>query len=264
MYQNYRPTGMFSFPLVVKNLLIINAICFALHLLMISADKLDINTIFGLYNPGSEKFRPYQLITHIFMHADIEHIFLNMFSLCVFVSKLVTGLGAAALHLGVNYYELMHVKQVIATFMANPDYDGFYGLIKEFSEQFNDANVSSFMAEWSKDKTNPIYIEEAQKIASELKTEIVSSGYVVGASGAVYGLVLGFAMLFPNTEMILMFFPVPIKAKYIAIGMGALELYSGFQKNPGDNVAHFAHLGGMLFGYLLILYWNKTNRRSLY
>jgi membrane associated rhomboid family serine protease len=86
----------------------------------------------------------------------------------------------------------------------------------------------------------------------------------VGASGAVFGLLLAFGMLFPNTELMMLFIPVPIKAKYFVIGYGAIELYQGFANNPSDNVAHFAHLGGMLFGFILIKIWNKTNRNSFY
>jgi membrane associated rhomboid family serine protease len=87
---------------------------------------------------------------------------------------------------------------------------------------------------------------------------------VVGASGAVFGLLLGFGMLFPNTTLMMLFIPFPIKAKYFVIGYGALELYQGIAANPADNVAHFAHLGGMLFGFIMIKIWNKHNRQHFY
>ena len=93
----------------------------------------------------------------------------------------------------------------------------------------------------------------------ELKVNIP----MIGASGAIFGILLAFGMLFPNTELYLMFIPIPIKAKYFVLGYGLLEFYLGLQNNAGDNVAHFAHLGGMLFGFILIKYWNK-NRKKFY
>jgi membrane associated rhomboid family serine protease len=95
---------------------------------------------------------------------------------------------------------------------------------------------------------------------SELSEYIKDSPNVVGASGSLFGILLAFGMMFPNMRLMLLFPPIPIKAKYLVIGYGVMELYSAFQNNPNDNVAHFAHLGGMLFGFLIIKFWEKTGQ----
>lgn len=211
------------------------------------------------------------------MHGDFWHLFFNMFSLWMFGSKLesywgpkrffiyyfVTAFGAAALYLGINAIEINKIKSAIEVFAQNPDYDSFYLLIQKDNLYANASQIADFLAAWNLDKTNPLYVNDAKQIA-QMMLESKMSVPVVGASGAVFGLLLGFGLLFPNTELLIMFIPVPVKAKYVVIGLGLWELYSGLRNNPADNIAHFAHLGGMLFGYILIKYWNQTNRRSMY
>lgn len=187
----------------------------------------------GLHYPSSEYFRPFQVFTHMFMHGGIAHIFFNMFNLYMFGSILervwgqrrflefyfLTGLGAMALHLGV---EALQVYNISGSFAPSP-------II---------VNAST----------------ELQRIM------VIPT---VGASGAIFGLLTAFGLLFPNTELMLMFIPVPIKAKYLVGGFIVLELWMGFTNNPGDNVAHFAHLGGALIGFIIVKIWNK-NRNFLY
>jgi membrane associated rhomboid family serine protease len=193
-----------------------------------------------MYYFQSPMFRPWQIVTHIFMHGSFMHIFFNMWALWIFgktletvwggkrflVYYLVTGLGAAFLHQLVMYIEL---APQIASFKAS------YNVDVLTMERLNAAFSSGQFTGLIRNLVTP----------------------TVGASGAVFGILLAFGMLFPNTPLFIIPFPFPIKAKYLVIGYGALELYLGITQ-PGSNIAHFAHLGGMLFGYILIKYWNKT------
>lgn len=238
---NFRP-GFSSIPPVVKNLIIINAIMlFATY--MLSMRGIDLTKILGLHYFESPDFRPYQLVTHMFMHGGLMHLAFNMFALWMFgrvlesvwgprrffIYYFVTGLGAAALHTFVNFLEFQH-------FAGKMSPEDVQLVMNQGAEILNQGKNFSDVA--------------AGKLNLLLNTP------TVGASGAVFGILLGFGMLFPNTELMLLFPPIPIKAKYFVIGYGAIELFSGIA-NPGDNIAHFAHLGGMLFGFFMIKYWNK-------
>jgi len=241
----------------------------------------DMNDAFGLYYPGSANFKPFQLVTHLFMHGSMTHLLFNMFSLWMFGNTLenywgpkrfliyymVTGLGAAFLHLGVNWYEISHLQEQVSNYVSNPSYESFRIFISQNDRNLNIENIEKFSQIWFKEKQNPEYIANSKQIAEQIAEMLVSHKMnvpVVGASGAVFGLLLGFGMLFPNTELIMLFFPFPIKAKYFVFFYGAAELYQGISNNPSDNVAHFAHLGGMLFGFILIKIWNKSNRQHFY
>jgi len=242
---NFQPTRFNILPEVIKNLLIINGLFFVGSLVMQSTFGMDLNRILGLYVPGSEHFRPLQLITHMFMHGNIGHIFFNMFALWMFGNMLenvwggrrfliyymATGLGAALIHLGWNYFELVQVTQsVSAEQVQRVIQEGSSILMR--GQNYSDPALA---------KLNLIY---------NIPT--------VGASGAVFGILLAFGMLFPNTRIYL-YFAFPIKAKYFVIGYGLLELFNGIANDPSSNVAHFAHLGGMLFGFILIKYWQRKN-----
>lgn len=235
---------------VVKNLLIINA-----GVLLISGAigmfyGVEVSRIIGLYYFGSDEFRPFQIVTHMFMHGGFLHLLFNMYALWLFgqvlervwgpkrflVYYLVTGLGAAILHSLVNYF---HVQSVVSQ-LSQTQIDEVFA---------NGANALS---------QSKNYIDAAM---AELN--LIVNIPTVGASGAVFGVLLAFGMLFPNTELYLMFVPIPIKAKYFVIGYGALELINGVANVPGDNIAHFAHLGGMIFGFILIKLWSK-NRTNFF
>jgi len=231
-------------PEVTKNLLIINILAFIANMVT----PVDLNSILGLYYFASPEFHPYQLITHMFMHGSLMHIFFNMFALWMFGTPLeqvwgpkrflifyfVTALGAAFLYEFVNYLQ-----------------------------------VSSIMSGMSPESIRIVLAQGAETIRSGqnfidpgmAKLNLLMNIPVVGASGAIFGLLLGFGMLFPNTRLMLLFPPIPIKAKYFVIGYGLIELFSGVLNRPGDNVAHFAHVGGMLFGFILIKIWQKRRDR---
>ncbi len=230
-------------PDVVKNLLILNGLAFV-ALIVLDMQGVSLNRVAGLYYWQSPQFQPYQLVTHMFMHGGLMHIFFNMFALWMFGSPLeqvwgpkrfltyylATGLGAAALHLLVLHFQYVGVT-------AGMDPAAVREVLREGTQIISQGKnyIDPQMAELNRLLNVP----------------------TVGASGAVYGILLGFGMLFPNTRLMMLFFPVPIKAKYFVVGYALLELYMGFANNPGDNVAHFAHLGGMLFGFILIKLWQK-------
>jgi membrane associated rhomboid family serine protease len=275
---NYRLSNFSILPTVVKNLLIINGLCFLAYVVLAGRGLINLNETLGLYYPESKLFKPYQLISHVFMHGSFMHLFFNMFSLWMFGNVLenywgpkrffiyyfVTAFGAAALHIGVNAYEVMHMKDAIAAYISAPGYDAFLALQDKLDPSLMDNSYfQSFMREWQLQKDNVQYIQGSVELTDAMIQRKINIP-TVGASGAVFGLLLAFGMLFPNTELIMLFFPFPIKAKYFVMIYGALELYQGISNNPGDNVAHFAHLGGMLFGFILIKIWNKTNRHTFY
>jgi membrane associated rhomboid family serine protease len=230
-------------PPVVRNLIIINIVMFIL-LFFLNQFRFDLNRFFGLYFIQSPLFQPWQIVTHMFMHGGLMHIFFNMWALWIFgktlesvwggkrffIYYIVTGLGAAFFHQLVMYIDLA------------PQIAGFkeaYNVDVLTMERLNHAFASG-------SQFHPL-----------IRSLMIPT---VGASGAVFGILLAFGMLFPNTQLFIIPFPFPIKAKWLVIGYGALELYLGVTQ-PGSNIAHFAHLGGMVFGFILIKYWNKNSKR---
>lgn len=275
---NHRLSDFSILPAVVKNLLIINGLCFLAYVVLADRGIINLNETLGLYYPESNFFKPYQLISHVFMHGSFMHLFFNMFSLWMFGNVLenywgpkrffiyyfVTAFGSAALHIGVNAIEVMQIKQAIAAYVSSPGYDAFLALQEKIDPTLLDNDYfQSFMREWQMQKQNPQLVQGSIELTDAMIQRKINVP-TVGASGAVFGLLLAFGMLFPNTQLIMLFFPFPIKAKYFVMIYGALELYQGVANNPTDHVAHFAHLGGMLFGFILIKIWNKTNRQTFY
>lgn len=245
--QQYRPTGFKVLPTVVKNLLIINILFFLARIGFSQAFGMDLNDYLGIYYIGSSNFQPYQFITYMFMHGDFGHVFFNMFALWMFgyaleniwgpkkflIFYFVTGIGAA-------------ITQIIVTYIQ----------IKSVSAGLSPAELKEYMVAGAE------YLKEGQNfvIPALAKLNYLYNIPTVGASGAVFGILLAFGMMFPNTY-IYIYFAFPIKAKYFVIIYGALELIFGISNRPGDNVAHFAHLGGMVFGYFLIKYWKRKYNR---
>lgn len=258
---------------VVKNLIIINVLMLLATFVFQSQFNIDLFDSLALYYPESDSFKVHQVITHMFMHADITHLFFNMFSLWMFgralenawgskrflLYYLLTGLGAAVLHTFVNYLEIAPMHNAVKAFVESPS----PALLTEFAQKFvpesmEKAALLQYATNWS-----PSYDYIDNAVSEVYKVyDILISVPTVGASGAVYGVLLGFGMLFPNTVLMLLFPPIPIKAKYLVMIFAGIELFLGFSQ-PGSNIAHFAHLGGMLFGYLIIRYWN-SKRANFY
>lgn len=269
---DYRPQGFSVLPTVVKNLLIINGLFFAAATL-IPAGVFDFNKHLALYTPTSDLFRPYQLITHLFMHGNFMHLFSNMFALWMFGAMLenywgpkkfliyyiITGLGAAFLHSAINYYEISKLNDAVQAFINTPTPQGFEGFVLNTVPTEYRNSFTELMNLWSSNPNSIPFKENAIALANEL-VQVKQNIPTVGASGAVFGVLLAFGMIMPNA-MIYVFFFLPMKAKYFVILYGLFELYSGIQNNPGDNVAHFAHLGGMLFGFILIKFWQRKANR---
>ncbi len=279
MYQEYRPSRFQILPPVVKNLLIVNGIMYLATVVLQEKFGYDLSQYLGLHFPTSQYFYPHQFLTHLFMHGSFLHIFSNMLGLWMFGNMLenlwggkrfliyyiICGLGAAAIHTLFTWYEIEQVRHAIENYaaVANPvDFKLFLTRYKNLigSEQYD--HINNLYASWQQSPKDPALIKESVNIAYEVlknKTDVTT----VGASGAVFGILLAFGMLFPNT-IIYVYFAIPMKAKYFVMLYGLFELYSGFQNNPADNVAHFAHLGGMLFGFIMIKWWNKKNRAHFY
>lgn len=230
-------------PTVTKNLIIINVLCF---FGAIVAEKygINLNDVLGLHYFESEKFRLYQLFTYMFMHSGFEHIFFNMFAVWMFGRILETVWGPQRFLL---YYVLCGMGA---------------GMVQEVTQYFEFVPYMSDMAQLSTYAPEAIVpINGVSHTAGQWLAmyERVISVPTVGASGAVYAILMAFGMLFPNQEIFIFPLPMPIKAKWLIIGYFLIELGMGIMSN--DGVAHFAHLGGMIFGFLLILYWRKRGNR---
>lgn len=265
--REFRPLGNTLFPPVVKNLLIINGILFFATYAFGQSLGIDLVQHLALYYPTSENFRVWQLFTHLFMHGDIGHIFSNMFALWMFGSiienylgskrflnyYILCGIGASILYMGVRYAEIAPLQKGVDTYISNPTADNFNTFVGEYIPDRIQPNLNELLDFYSANPTS----EEAKNASVKLSKTYLDSQInspVLGASGAVFGILLAFGMLFPNTLIYIYFF-FPMKAKYLVILYGAFELYSGVANNPTDNVAHFAHLGGMLIGFILLKSW---------
>jgi len=238
--------GFLALPPVVKNIILINVLMLIAAWTAKGVFGVDLTAILGLYYPKSEQFMPLQILTHMFMHANFWHLFFNMFALYMFggilenvwgpkrffIYYMICGLGAAFVHESVIMFQYNKIMNAISP-------DQLQLVLNDGAAYLNEGKV--FTNETMKD------------------LQMLLNVPTVGASGAIFGVLLAFGVLFPNTQLMLLFPPIPIKAKYFVIGYGAIELYLAVTQ-PGSNIAHAAHLGGMLFGYILIRYWRKTTK----
>ena len=259
---------MFALTPVVRVLLILNVLVFFVT-------NENVIEQFGLHSFLSDQFNPIQLLTHMFLHGGFGHLFSNMIGLIVFGPMLerfwgqkrftffyfFCGIGAALLFSGISYYEMSAVYEAVRDYRANPTPEGFIRFVDTQAQSFYDQAVS-FIDQFEQQPTNPQLIESSLQIVNRLFFKQVNVP-MVGASGAIFGVIMGFGLLFPNTQLFLLFPPIPVKAKYLVIFYGAYELYSGVYRVQSDNVAHFAHIGGMLFAFILIKYWG-SQRKTFY
>lgn len=221
---------------VVLNLIIINALVFMAQNLVTA---FDINEWGVLHYFTSDLFKPHQLITHMFMHGGISHIFFNMFTLFMFGTTLEQFIGSRRFLI---FYLICGLGAAVLTQLTIP-----YS-----AEMFAKSDSgTALMAELGWDKS---------QVIAQYKYEYG----MLGASGAIMGVMAAFAYLFPNTEMFIMFIPIPVKAKYVIPVFVLIDLFGGINPRQGDNVGHFAHLGGAIVGFLIIYFWNKTNRKTFY
>jgi membrane associated rhomboid family serine protease len=257
---------MFSFlnniPQATKNFLLLNVLLFVLMQVFYSTSGLDLSNYLSAHYLGTPMFEPYQIITHMFMHSrvDFMHILFNMLLLVIFGSHLerlwgakrffifyfLAGIGAFALDNVAHGFQIFELKKTIES--SGIDVTALNNLVMNMS------------------KMNSSEIQEAYSIivqghsnyaaANEYINQSLTSG--VGASGAIFGLLAAFAILFPNTEMYIMFIPIPIKAKYLISFYVLYELYSSIVAN--DHINHLAHLGGAITGAIIVLIWRKKGK----
>lgn len=275
----FRPTGFQVLPPVVKNLLIINGLFFLATIALDNSFRIDLTRILGLHFVAADNFKPYQFVTYMFMHGGFTHILFNMFALWMFGNAienvwggkrfltyyLVTGIGAGVIYTIWIYFQLRPDLQLINTFLINRDIESLSALTSSHSFSLSQYSgkiwieFQDFQRNLRVLNSNPYNQEVLASIVNFItnyREFYLNQSVVVGASGAVFGILLAFGMMFPNS-VIYLYFAFPIKAKYFVILYGAFELFEGIMNRPGNNIAHFAHLGGMIFGYLLIRYWKR-------
>lgn len=237
-------------PTVTKNLLIINLLVF-LGTYVAQGYGIDLSDYLGLHFLLSDNFNVAQFITYQFMHHGFTHLFFNMFAVWMFgrileqvwgpkrflFYYLICGIGAGL------------IQQLV---MATGFYSAQQGLSPEAIQLVMSEGADILHKSMNYSDVSMAYLN------------VTLNSATVGASGAVYAILLAFGMMFPNQQMFVFPLPFPIKAKYFVIGYALIELYSGLANNPADNVAHFAHLGGMVFGFILIMYWRKKSRGNGY
>lgn len=281
-----RPRGFQVLPMVVKNLLIINVLFF-LAKYAFAGMNIDLDDYLGLHYWRSELFQPWQLVTHMFMHGNFSHILFNMFGLWMFGSTLenmwgpkrfaifymVCGLGAALCHIGVQAFEFEAIHKAFEAYQLNPTLDQFQLFVHKYMpfETPRLAELKGYWLqdpssrEWSNISKSELYAHLYGRNIQETREHIpgLFDTVTVGASGAIYGLLFAFGYLFPN-QLLYVYFLFPVKAKWAITALVVLGLIAGFQNRPGDNIAHFAHLGGMLFAFILLKIWNKRNRNYFY
>jgi len=262
-----------STPPTVRNLIIITVVCHLLNIAATEFFQFDVVKNFGLHNWNSAYFKPWQLVSYIFLHdtGGITHLFFNMLGLWMFGSVLerfwgaqkfiifyfVTGIGAGLINVFSTTVLLQPMFDSAVFYMNNPGYNLFEHFVSNYLPgSYENEGVNEFLKAWYADPLNPGYLQESVQIVNQV-TDIRLNTPTVGASGSIYGLLLAFGMLFPNSVIMLLIPPIPMKAKYFVLIFGGMELLLGLRNNLEDNVGHFAHLGGMLFGILLILLWKK-------
>ncbi len=261
---------MFSFlnniPQVTKNILLLNVLFFVLKFFFIS-QGIDLDRILGAYYVNSALFEPYQIITHFFMHADIMHILMNMYLFVMlgtflerlwgpkrfFIFYIASALGAFTLYNIIGVYQIFELKQSLNTFLDVNILDNLIN--SSYSSLDLEKNINVYLSNLP--NQNLIDINAISHYINYSNTPLI------GASGAVFGILAAFAILFPNTEFML-YFAIPVKAKFLVGAYFLWELYKSFNGTPGDNVAHLAHVGGAIVGAIIILIWRKTDKKHFW
>ena len=247
-----------NIPQVTKNILILNILMFLLQMYFQSQGT-DIDYMLGGHYLNAASFEPYQIISHMFMHGDFMHILFNMFGLVMFggfleklwggkrffILYMASAFGAFLLYNSIGIYQLMEIKsQLPADFLAHAE-----SIIKHSNSI---SQIQSEIVAYA----NSI---PGLPVSQELFDQYISKSLtpIIGASGAIFGIMAAFAILFPNTELMLLFPPIPIKAKFLIGGYFVYEVYSSIYQSVGDNVAHLAHVGGAIVGAILVIIWRR-------
>ncbi len=235
-----------SIPAVTKNLLIINVLFFIATFAFEYSNTANLALELSAFYPDSAYFKPWQVLTHMFMHGGIGHIFFNMFALWMFGSTVEQTIGA-------KKYLFLYFFAGLGAYILYNVYH-FYQA-QEIIQQLPIGGVT----------LDDIKALDAGKVFTQnddlLTLSAIYSVPMVGASGAIYGVLVAFGMLYPEARLMLLFPPIPLKAKYFIPILILIELFQQYQNNPQDNVAHLAHLGGALFGFIFIRKWKKDRYR---
>ena len=277
----FRPSRFEILPTIVKNLLIINALFFLAQNVFNGPNaSFSFENNFALHAWQSELFRPWQLVTHMFLHGDFGHIFGNMLALWMFGSVLenlwgskrfltfylICGLGAALMHLLFLSYELIPLMKDYAQ-LARAHSNGsitqgtaMADFIAKYKIRF-DKNDELIEFLRSNPANNDLNYNMFENITVYYQTNLNTA--TIGASGAIFGVLAAFVYLFPNTY-IYIYFLIPVKAKWIGLIYFSYELFFAVRNSAGDNVARWAHVGGAIVGLLIVLTWNKTNKKTFY
>jgi len=259
---------MYNLTPIVKNILIINI---GLYLIG-SFLPMDLAQIFGVHYIFSDGFYIFQYITYMWLHGGFYHLLGNMFAVFIFGPNLeriwgpkkfltfylATGIGAGLLFGIADTIEKGGLKSKTEAYISNPNPDDFYIYIHKYKAGYNIVKLGDFADDYYDSPNNPNYISQTQSIVQRIYDDLVNVP-MIGASGAIFGILMAFGMMFPNTELLLLFPPIPIKAKYLVFFYGVFELYSEINRSSGDNVAHLAHLGGMLIAFVMLKLWQKNN-----
>lgn len=224
---------------IVKNLLIINLLCYVAFEVLSRSRGIDINDMLGLHYVGASSFRPWQFVTYMFMHHDLMHLFFNMFALWMFGCIIEQTMGFRRF---LTYYLVCGIGA---------------GLCQEVAQLIQYSSMEHVSV-----AINNGELIQGDFVLTDRGAMDINWWGTVGASGAIYGILLAFAMYFPNNEMFIIPIPFPIKAKYMVLGYVVIEVMAQISPRMNDNVAHLAHLGGMVFGLLLILYWRWNDKRK--
>jgi len=260
-----RPSGFSILPVMVKNLLIINGLFFAAKFVF-ELKHIDLDALLGLHYFSASNFKIWQVITYMFMHSNFGHLFFNMFALWMFGSMvenvwgskrfllyyLITGIGAALIHYIIIYFQISPEVALMNQFLDSPSLETYANMMHNckdaaLQETFNHNGILL--------QRYPNQLEEVVAATRTIRDSYLNGFNIIGASGSVFGILLAFGMMFPNAP-IYIYFLFPIKAKWLVIIYGIIELFYGIT-GTADGVAHFAHLGGMIFGIILILFWRK-------
>jgi membrane associated rhomboid family serine protease len=262
----FRPSRFEILPTVIKNLVIINVLFFFAQNTMARGGFFNMEAILGLHHVKSPLFQPWQLVTYLFLHGGLGHLFANMFALWMFGSVLenlwgprrfltfyfLCGIGAGVIQLVSLWFQYHDLLMHFMAVKNNPTPEGIRYFLVNHPGAFQATDAF----------TNRITMSDAVNSISQYTLNEINNP-TIGASGAIFGILAAFVYLYPNVD-IYVYFLFPIKAKWIGLAYFGYEIFSAVQNGPDDNVAHWAHLGGGLVGFLLILTWNKKNRQTFY
>ena len=256
---------------MVKYILIINVVILIVQSLL----SLPFSDWFGLRVIFAEEFKPFQFVTYMWVHGGMWHLFGNMFAVFIFgplleqfwgskrflTFYLICGIGAGVLFGAADFFEKYDLKQDTEAYLENPNPEDFKLFIFDHRVPHRAIQeLADFSDRYYENPDNTQLVAQSESYVQQIY-DLFSNIPMVGASGAVFGILMAFGMLFPNTQLMLLFPPIPVKAKYVVLFYGLYEVYAEFSRTPGDNIAHLAHLGGMLIAFIMIKYWQKKSDR---